>query len=475
MKNLLIIMIRICSFLFGCFLIFCGIGGIFATFDSFDTITIIFTILFFTCGVFLVYIALKRKKSKTQNNISENQMVDSNYLNKGTNNIHQQNLDVSSQVTDNNISTDNCHATQTSFYDSLAAEEDRVRNELIQQSYSSDSQRSTTAPEVEVPSPSDVYIEDSHHNISHADNSPFTDEELPYIIQLGYEEEMRKHGFSNVEMLDLSYLDEMNKDKKEYTALPTFDELASITHEPSEITSTDIFFLKYIDGRTLEAPNIAQYWYYEYNLNYSTEIKKLISNDLLVLENVNIQKLKVDELKDILRHFSLPLSGKKLDLQNRIYDNISYSDLSQYFGHKKHYFSPTENGKQLINSIFDSATKNLELENECIDLILQYNFRSAYDLIQHFKHTTPAWRQSSSWNYNSNMEQTYDNIMRSHRFYYTLEKDRDLESRLRASVVFCHMYGSGQDNMRKIIKRIYLENGRNYSNDAKNIISYRLL
>lgn len=307
------------------------------------------------------------------------------------------------------------------------------------------------------------------------DGETISDEEVPYLMQIGYEEVMRKHGFANPPVLDLSHINNTNKEKREYTALPTFDELATIPPEPSEINSTDVFFFKYIDGRTLEKPDIAQYWYYDYNLNYSDEIKKLISNELLVLKNVNIQKLKVDELKAILRHFSLPLSGRKLDLQNRIYDNIPYSDLSQYFGHEKHYFCSTEKGKQLINSFFDSATKNLELENKCIDLILQHDFRGAHILIQDFKHSTPVERQNSYLSYNSNAEQTYNNIMNSHSFYYTLEKDRDLEVKIRASVVFCHMYGSGQDNIRKIIKRIYLENGRDFSNDAKNILSHRLL
>ncbi|MBQ2801691.1 MAG: SAP domain-containing protein [Lachnospiraceae bacterium] len=457
MKKLLKIILRICSFLLGCFLILGGIGGIIASFYSLNTFTailnMIFTISFFVGGIFLIYFSLKGLNSRIQNNVTPNSIAELNFIENTNHSTQFQNLNASSPSDDNRFARD-FHAVQ---------------------SQPSNSQRTTNEPEVEIPSATDVYIEDNNYGIRHADNSPITDEDVPYLIQLGYEEAMRKHGFSNVEMLDLSHIDEMNKNKRQYTALPTFDELASIIHKTSDITSTDIFFLKYLDGRTLETPDIAQYWYYEYNLNYSNEIKKLISNNLLVLENVNIQKLKVDELKEVLRHFSLPLSGKKLDLQNRIYDNIPYSELSHYFGHRKHYFSPTEKGEQLINSIFDSATKNLELENSCIDLILQYNFRGAYDLIQHFKHNTPAGRQSSSWTYNSSMEQTYDNIMKSHRFYYTLEKDRDLESRIRASVVFCHMYGSGQDNIRKIIKRIYLENGHDFSNDAKNILNYRLL
>ena len=73
------------------------------------------------------------------------------------------------------------------------------------------------------------------------------------------------------------------------------------------------------------------------------------------------------------------------------------------------------------------------------------------------------------------MDNEYDSIMTPGGFFYTLEKDRDIEMKIRAAMVFCRMYGSGQDNIRKLIARIYKENGHEFSNDAKNIISSRLL
>ena len=65
--------------------------------------------------------------------------------------------------------------------------------------------------------------------------------------------------------------------------------------------------------------------------------------------------------------------------------------------------------------------------------------------------------------------------MRDSPFFYTLVKDRDIEQKVRAGIVFCRMYGSSQDNTLKLIHRIYTENGKDFDEDARNILSGRLL
>lgn len=128
----------------------------------------------------------------------------------------------------------------------------------------------------------------------------------------------------------------------------------------------------------LEHPNIAQYWYYEYDINYSIEIKKLISSGLLTISQINLKRFKVDDLKNILRHFELPLSGKKADLQKRILENISLEELSSFLGDSTHYFCATDTGSELIKTVHDSATFNLELENEALSLILDYDLQKMH-------------------------------------------------------------------------------------------------
>lgn len=315
------------------------------------------------------------------------------------------------------------------------------------------------------------YIE-TDTGIQRVDGKPFTDEDVPYLMQLDYEKALEKEGLYNSEMLDLSFMKEQNKDKKLFTALPSYEELYAISpvSAPVPITSTDIFFLKYINGRVLEHPEIAQYWFYDYKINYSEEIKKLILCGLLSITNVYLKKLSVEELKKILRHFNLSVSGRKAELQERIKANVNAEDLSVFLGHLTHYLCITDKGLNYINSIHESATRNIELEDECLDLITNYNFEAAYNLIWGFKSKKGA---DIRCRYIVSEGDKYRSIMDSHTFFYTLEKDRELESKLRASIIFCKMYGLGYDNLKKMVKRIYIENGHEFSNDAKNNLSGR--
>lgn len=320
---------------------------------------------------------------------------------------------------------------------------------------------------------SEAYV-DTGNTIYRTDGEDISDEEIPYLIQSTYEETMRDNGISNYEPLDLSFIQVQNKNKKTFTRIPSFEELSHIEPENPPINSTDIFFLKYINGLTLENPFIAQYWYYDYNLNYSEEIRKLVSAGLLTVSNVNIEKFKVNDLKAILRNFNLPLTGNKKDLQQRLIANVSTEALSDFLGTQTQYFCATEKGKSLINNICESATKNLELEDACINLIRKYKFDEAFSLIDNFKRSVPAGAEASSF-FTPNMNNHYYEIMDSNCFYYTLEKDRDIEDQVRAAIIFCRMYGSSQENIIKIIKRVYNDNHRIFCEDARNILRGRLL
>lgn len=202
--------------------------------------------------------------------------------------------------------------------------------------------------QTKMPQETRAYVE-YENIIRRTDEKPISDEEVPYLMQIGYEKALQKEGMYNGQLLDLSFMQTKDKNKKEYTRIPTYDELSIIEPSESDICPTDILFLKYIDGLCLERPFIAQYWYYDYNLNYSEEIKKLIATGLLTISNININKFKVEELKKILRHFNLPLTGKKHDLQERILSNISTNDLCNYLGNTVNYFCPTQKGKALID------------------------------------------------------------------------------------------------------------------------------
>lgn len=170
---------------------------------------------------------------------------------------------------------------------------------------------------------------------------------MPYLIQVGYEEALKKAGLYNGQVLDQSFMQERDKNKKEYTRIPTYQELSKVQTCDSYVSLTELLFLNYINGIPLLNPFIAQKWYYEYNLHYTKTIINLISNGLLTVEHACIDKLKSDELKAILKNFNYPMNGKKEELLLRIRANISQLDIDNYFNNAK-YFSATPKGHELI-------------------------------------------------------------------------------------------------------------------------------
>ena len=195
--------------------------------------------------------------------------------------------------------------------------------------------------------PQNIQYVNTGNTIYRADGKSVTDEEVPYLIQVGYEEALKKAGLYNGQVLDQSFMQERDKNKKEYTRIPTYQELSKVQTCDSYVSLTELLFLNYINGLPLLNPFIAQKWYYEYNLHYTKTIINLISNGLLTVEHACIDKLKSDELKAILKNFNYPTNGKKEELLLRIRANISQLDIDNYFNNAK-YFSATPKGHELI-------------------------------------------------------------------------------------------------------------------------------
>ncbi|MCI7302537.1 SAP domain-containing protein [Ihubacter massiliensis] len=253
-------------------------------------------------------------------------------------------------------------------------------------------------------------------------------------------------------------------------------------YDRSPLSSTEIFFLDYLDGLPIINPIIAQYWYYDYGLDYQTAIKKFIGQELLEVSCASLKKMKVPELKEILKEYKLPVSGKKSELCSRITNSISPEQLNKSLKDKGEFYQVTQKGNDLIKTVTPSATKNIELENKCIELISNRLYNDAYLLVADFKRGKPGNSGLGiDWNheYNAGLSEhsiaQYNQIVEHSSFNYTLTKDREIERPIRASIVFCQMMGLGQRDIWKIIKRIYLEAGKSFDEDAQNIIKGRLL
>ncbi|WP_219728776.1 SAP domain-containing protein, partial [Mammaliicoccus sciuri] len=85
------------------------------------------------------------------------------------------------------------------------------------------------------------------------------------------------------------------------------------------------------------------------NINVMQRLKVLQENEYLTLKTdptYSLQKLKIPELKDILRANNLKLTGKKQDLINRILDNLQSIDSNTL--NLPAVYVATDKGKDLI-------------------------------------------------------------------------------------------------------------------------------
>ncbi|MBS5784049.1 MAG: minor capsid protein [Clostridium sp.] len=157
------------------------------------------------------------------------------------------------------------------------------------------------------------------------------------------------------------------------------------------LTSVELAFLKYV-GRTSATEFCpAQYWYYEYGLDYKNEITKFLSEDLLIISSAgDIEKKTVPQLKEILKTKTLPLTGKKADLINRVQENFSEEELTELFPKGKEFYKLTPKGKVLTATVQKSATKNIELEDRCLQLLMNGQIDEAYKEIAWFRAAAPG-------------------------------------------------------------------------------------
>ena len=146
------------------------------------------------------------------------------------------------------------------------------------------------------------------------------------------------------------------------------------------LTSVEKAFLKYIAGSPVSLPGIPVYWTYEYNINYQRLLSKFLLEGYLFLASPaeTLEKLPVEKLKMILKATGLKVSGKKSELTDRIRNGIDAQTLDSFFADEERVYALTEKGKQTVETVKDSATKDTDLEDACLDDILNLRFNEAY-------------------------------------------------------------------------------------------------
>ncbi len=173
-----------------------------------------------------------------------------------------------------------------------------------------------------------------------------------------------------------------------------------------ELTSTEKYFLRAISNKAVKNLDIARHWYYIYNLNIRATIAQLIgSGHLQVCNDISLERYTIPKLKDILIKKHLPKTGVKQVLIDRIWDNFTENELHDICGDDLMCYKLTEKGEDAVSSLARSATYNLELEDECIKLILDRRYNEAYRLVSDFRLESRIetglnfdWSSSGIWN-----------------------------------------------------------------------------
>lgn len=142
-----------------------------------------------------------------------------------------------------------------------------------------------------------------------------------------------------------------------------FDKLININFKLYDLNAKEILFLWYINNHNIENLNIAGYWTHTYHLNYQIVLERLFACRYLEFGTIydTLSIYKVSELKGFLKAHSIPVTGKKQELINRIIDNCNEKDILSTFSAR--VLKITQNGQNIID------------ENDCI---IYFHQRSNY-------------------------------------------------------------------------------------------------
>lgn len=181
-------------------------------------------------------------------------------------------------------------------------------------------------------------------------------------------------------------------------------------------------FLLYISDFDInDLIHLPLYWTFEYNIDYKNLINIFISNGYLEIQNYrnNLNKLLVNELKEILKKSNLKTTGKKDELIKRIEENISKDKLKNFFCSTNKFLILTEKGKNAVKNIPVSATKDIDFEDEQLELIKNKEFTKSYENIGNREKKKPIpdeLKNNGVWNRYYG-ELTKESELRYYKFY----------------------------------------------------------
>jgi len=158
--------------------------------------------------------------------------------------------------------------------------------------------------------------------------------------QSGQREKLREEAMRRSE--EFSQIHQSNIDKIDLSKI-RYNEISDIIFSPYEV-----IFLDYINGLSINNPNIAGYWTHDYQIDFQSAIAKFFIAEYLKESDYkfNMTKCKVPELKDFLKDRGLKTTGKKDDLIARIVTECPESEVFNYFNHS--FFQHTDKATEIL-------------------------------------------------------------------------------------------------------------------------------
>ncbi len=152
-----------------------------------------------------------------------------------------------------------------------------------------------------------------------------------------------------------------------------------------ELNPGEILFLKYIDGWKASNKSFPKYWTYDHDLIFQSVLYKFFKYGYVCFgdNSFKLANMTVNELKDILRHFNLKISGRKKELIDRLLESVTDKELGTFL--KEDYFKITDKADRLIDEnehlFYFDDNKAFSFDIYEIDKIYRNsNFKNYYSL-----------------------------------------------------------------------------------------------
>ena len=276
------------------------------------------------------------------------------------------------------------------------------------------------------------------------------------------EETANSEIIANSAQSDNNDIENINKERQQQSNILYAELLEKISsfnsneRNPEEadktpLTSLEKSFLVYMNNLNIVNPNIAQYWSYEYGINYKKCIEKFLCSGYLRVSTHTeaLHSLTVTELKTILKENGLKQSGKKDDLLNRIQEVLTEDDIKKYVSDNNLVFILTDKGIAATAGVLPSVTKDLDFENKCLSLIDKRHFFEAYDAVRQ-RELSKRFQRGINVDYNQPLELYKEKI-------YTKLYSSSANPKIVNTVIFCNMIGVNFNKAKLLLNRLNLD------------------